>query len=893
MYNGNTSPIIKGCTFTANVGVTTGGAMHNIYTSSPIITNCTFTSNTSAKGGGIYNYSTSSPIITACTFASNAGTTNGGGIYNSIYCAANIINCTFTSNSSTTGGGICNDLSYVTTITNCTFSANTSSNNGSAIANLYSSPVIKNSILWGNASGTGASIYNSTPVSNPTITYTSTEIPQPGTGNSTANPLFINAANAIGPDGIWRTSDDGLRLTTCSPAINTGSNAALPFGVTTDITGAVRIQNTTVDKGAYEMPYNSTGISVTTVSRSVPNPVCSNTVITFTAVTTLPGSLPAYQWYKNGVAVGTNQPTYAASSWSNNDSVWVVHTNNDCIVNDTSAKSFVQLVPLVAQPGVITGNTVPCPGTQTYSIAAVVGTTNYTWTVPAGWVITAGQGTISITVTSTSTAGNVSVTANNSCGAASVVRTLAVTPLSTPVTPAVPTGPAAVCASSTGNMYSIPAVTGATTYAWTVPAGWAITSGQGTTAITVTAAASTTSGFVTVSAGNGCQTSSTATLAVSGGTITPTVVVSKNTGDTICAGTAVTFTATATLGGTSPAYQWKKNGANVGTNSATYIDAALVNSDVITVVLTSNSACASVASVTSGNTVITVIANVIPATMIAATGGTVLCAGESKNFTSNSTAGGPNPTYKWYKNGIVIPGATGASYTGSAFANNDVISVLLTSNAACRSADTARSNAVLLTVNPIVVPVLTVTASPGLSVPAGSAVTFTANVTAGSSNATYQWYKNAVAIAGATSSTYTSNSLAGGDLIIVRVAALGPCANPNNLTSAPLRISDPAGIQAVSGSGNWQESILLHPNPNTGRFMVTANWGAISAGEKVQVEVVNGLGQSVFSKEVALTAGKWDVEVQLNEGVANGLYMLRINRQKDGSMTTKPVLIQR
>jgi len=52
----------------------------------------------------------------------------------------------------------------------------------------------------------------------------------------------------------------------------------------------------------------------------------------------------------------------------------------------------------------------------TYSVTPVSGVTTYTWTVPTGWSITAGQGTYSITVTASSIdepAGTITVTANN------------------------------------------------------------------------------------------------------------------------------------------------------------------------------------------------------------------------------------------------------------------------------------------------------------------------------------------------------------------------------------------------------------------------------------------------------------------------------------------------
>ncbi|MBL7815751.1 MAG: T9SS type A sorting domain-containing protein [Saprospiraceae bacterium] len=85
--------------------------------------------------------------------------------------------------------------------------------------------------------------------------------------------------------------------------------------------------------------------------------------------------------------------------------------------------------------------------------------------------------------------------------------------------------------------------------------------------------------------------------------LTPSVSIAATPGSAITSGTSVTFTATATNGGTTPTYQWKKNGMNVGGNINTYIDGGLVNGDKITCVMTSNASCASPTQVTS-NTVI-------------------------------------------------------------------------------------------------------------------------------------------------------------------------------------------------------------------------------------------------------------------------------------------------
>ncbi|MFD0984293.1 T9SS type A sorting domain-containing protein, partial [Flavobacterium myungsuense] len=72
---------------------------------------------------------------------------------------------------------------------------------------------------------------------------------------------------------------------------------------------------------------------------------------------------------------------------------------------------------------------------------------------------------------------------------------------------------------------------------------------------------------------------------------------------TICPGTSVTFTATPTNGGTSPSYQWKLNGTNIGADSATFTTTTLVNGDSVTVTMTSNATPCLTNSPVSSNTI--------------------------------------------------------------------------------------------------------------------------------------------------------------------------------------------------------------------------------------------------------------------------------------------------
>lgn len=171
------------------------------------------------------------------------------------------------------------------------------------------------------------------------------------------------------------------------------------------------------------------------------------------------------------------------------------------------------ITPNLGTPTTITAspNTFCAGATVTFTATAVTNATSYAWTVPADWTIT---NTVNNTMTATvgSTAGLVSAKAIN-CYGEGVQRSVNFTPGVIPASPTAITGNTEVCAGSS-NTYSVAAVSGATSYTWTLPAGWTGTS----TTNTITVTSNNTGGTISVTANSSCGSSSPQTLNV---TVTP------------------------------------------------------------------------------------------------------------------------------------------------------------------------------------------------------------------------------------------------------------------------------------------------------------------------------------------------------------------------------------
>jgi hypothetical protein len=232
--------------FSGNDGFDLGGGMYTTGESAPILTGVTFSNNDADDGGGMYA-NDADARLTNVIFSTNTADFNGGGMF-TVGNDPKLINVAFIANSAgDDGGGLYNFVSDDTLI-NVTFSGNTAGVNGGGIYNFNSLPKLVNTVIWGNVATIGGSIFNNS--STPHISFSIVQ----GSGGSAAwdASLGINGGGNLDADPDFVNPGVDVHLDVCSAAINTGSNAAVPGTITTDLGGNARILFGTVDMGAYE-----------------------------------------------------------------------------------------------------------------------------------------------------------------------------------------------------------------------------------------------------------------------------------------------------------------------------------------------------------------------------------------------------------------------------------------------------------------------------------------------------------------------------------------------------------------------------------------------------------------------------------------------------------------
>lgn len=365
-------------------------------------------------------------------------------------------------------------------------------------------------------------------------------------------------------------------------------------------------------------------------------------------------------------------------------------------------------------------------------------------------------------------------------------------------------------------------------------------------------------------------TSTTAGIRVNNGPATAVSnvsIISDAPSNQFCSGQAVTFLANPSNGGSTPTYQWKVNGSPAGTNSPSFTTSSLTNGSTVQVQMTAggtNTACIAVPTVNSNTIVMTQAAKVAA---VSITGSNSGCAGQAMTFTATPVNGG-TPSYQWHVNGS--PVGTNSPNFSSSLTSADIVSVDMTSSIGCATNNPATSNAITVTVLPVLDPLVTITATP--------AIHFSSTAVAAGSSPTYQWYKNGAAIGGANSATYNTSSAALGDVYSLKMTSNYACKTAPSAMSNYLTVNFatlPVELVYFTASYSNRKVILQWKTAselNSHRFLVQrqltgGTWETVAA-----IAATGASSGSLYSAE--------DVPA------ADGVYQYRLAQQDNDGRTT-------
>ena len=188
-----------------------------------------------------------------------------------------------------------------------------------------------------------------------------------------------------------------------------------------------------------------------------------------------------------------------------------------------------------------------------------------------------------------------------------------------------------------------------------------------------------------------CATTDSATASVTMTTVNgimPSVSLSVIPGDSLCPGTPVTVTPSTTTGGTSPTFEWVKNGINAGSGlTYTFLP---IDGDNVFCWMHSSLTCALADTVHSDNNINMRVPPIyVPDVTIAAYPGTRIESGELVTLVASVTFSGLSFSYQWEINNTPVGGATTDTFRSSSFNNMDVVSCVITGTSLCGVASRA------------------------------------------------------------------------------------------------------------------------------------------------------------------------------------------------------------
>lgn len=384
----------------------------------------------------------------------------------------------------------------------------------------------------------------------------------------------------------------------------------------------------------------------------------------------------------------------------------------------------------------------------------------------------------------------------NQCGVDTVYSDSVIVKRSTTIAPQVSMlidkGTNPTCVDDTITFKAVPTSNpgGAPTYKW-MSNGVYITGATGPTFKAFNRIGETISVVMTSSAGAPCAIPDTAlsnSVTIRDTTKRPVANVALTVGvNPGCAGQYLQFGVTTQSGGSAPTYQWTVNGTPVaGATGATFGSSTLNDNDLVRVIVTSNSACATPKTVTSDS--VKVIHAKMTADIIIAqtTGVNPTCQGKTVIFSANTINAGGNAQFEWQINSTPVPGATSPVYSTDTLKPFDTVKCILITSSPCVNNPRDTSNEIVMKVKPSKMPTVsvafTVGKNPGCI---DSVVELTATAVDLGTAPNYEWYING--FPAANGSVYSTTSFITGNTIFVKASQTdNGCYLPDDVFSTPI-----------------------------------------------------------------------------------------------------------
>ena len=354
--------------------------------------------------------------------------------------------------------------------------------------------------------------------------YTTTSDVNAATLNVHDNSIINGAATSSAGCYAIKSLSSSQLTTSCNWFGETSSQAIAPLIMGSVTYSPWLVNGTNLSSSTGFQPSGAcSGIPIVISSTTGNNATCNGQANGSIAVSFTGGYGAVNITWTGGSASSISSPYTISNIGAGTYSIVVTDANGSTVSTSVS----ISEPGLPAAASVISGNNSACKpgvaGEESFSVSSSTDATNYTWSYSGtGSPSITGNGTTNIALNWTAlnmqsgVIGTLTVTPSDNCGHSGAASSIAIEyQISSPIQPSSVSGASKACPGDSLVTYSISAVSRATSYIWTMPAGMVIKSGANTNTIQVAVRSAFAGGNISVYASNVCGVSPTRNKSIS------------------------------------------------------------------------------------------------------------------------------------------------------------------------------------------------------------------------------------------------------------------------------------------------------------------------------------------------------------------------------------------